>query len=90
MPDRPYLALIDHETNGQRCDVTPLFADYSAFSALVDDLAVLVEPLAFDVVAGIDALGFIKSPARIPLLSSMGRKRRLLSVSASLWKNRTI
>ncbi len=63
MPDRPYLALIDHQTNGQRCDVTPLFADYAAFSALVDDLAALVEPLAFDVVAGIDALGFILGAA---------------------------
>ena len=63
MPDRPYLALIDNQTNGNRCDVTPLFADYAAFSALVDDLAALVEPLAFDVVAGIDALGFILGTA---------------------------
>ncbi len=63
MSDRPYLALIDHQTNGQRCDVTPLFADYAAFSALVDDLAAFVEPLAFDVVAGIDALGFILGAA---------------------------
>jgi len=37
MPDRPYLALIDHETSGNRCDATPLFADYAAFSALVDE-----------------------------------------------------
>ena len=59
MPDRPYLALIDRDTSGNRCDVTPLFGDYAAFSALVDDLAALVEPLAFDVVVGIDALGFI-------------------------------
>jgi adenine phosphoribosyltransferase len=63
MSTRPYLALIDYQTNGQRCDVTPLFADYAAFSALVDDLAALVEPLAFDVVAGIDALGFILGAA---------------------------
>lgn len=63
MSDRPYLALIDHQTNGQRCDVTPLFADYAAFSALVDELAARVEPLAFDVVAGIDALGFILGAA---------------------------
>ncbi len=63
MPERPYLALIDHETSGNRCDVTPLFADYAAFSALVDDLAALVEPLAFDVVVGIDALGFILGAA---------------------------
>ena len=63
MSTQPYLALIDHQTNGQRCDVTPLFADYAAFSALVGDLAALVEPLAFDVVAGIDALGFILGAA---------------------------
>jgi adenine phosphoribosyltransferase len=63
MSDKPYLALIDHETSGNRCDVTPLFADYAAFTALVDDLAALVEPLAFDVVAGIDALGFILGAA---------------------------
>src|SRR5690242_18686811 len=63
MSDRLYLALIDRETSGNRCDVTPLFADYTAFSALVDDLAALVEPLAFDVVVGIDALGFILGTA---------------------------
>lgn len=63
MQDRPYLALIDHETSGNRCDVTPLFADHDAFAALVDDLAVLVEPLGFDLVAGIDALGFILGAA---------------------------
>jgi adenine phosphoribosyltransferase len=61
--DRPYLALIDRETSGNRCDVTPLFADYAAFSALVEDLAALVEPLPFDIVAGIDALGFILGTA---------------------------
>jgi adenine phosphoribosyltransferase len=60
---QPYLTLIDRETSGNRCDVTPLFADYAAFSALVDDMAALVEPLAFDIVAGIDALGFILGTA---------------------------
>lgn len=63
MSSRPYLALIDRDTSGNRCDVTPLFADCAAFSALVDDLAALVEPLAFDVVVGIDALGFILGAA---------------------------
>ncbi|HEX6543852.1 MAG TPA: phosphoribosyltransferase family protein [Ktedonobacterales bacterium] len=62
-PNRPYLALIDHTTSGNRCDVTPLFADSGAFSSLIDDLAALVEPLAFDLVAGIDALGFILGAA---------------------------
>jgi len=60
---RSYLDLIDHETSGNRCDVTPLFADYAAFSALVDDLAALVEPFGFDVIVGIDALGFILGAA---------------------------
>ena len=63
MSSRPYLALIDRDTSGNRCDVTPLFGDYAAFSALVDDLAALVEPLAFDAVVGIDALGFILGAA---------------------------
>ncbi len=63
MSHRHYLALIDHETSANRCDVTPLFADYAAFSALLDDLAALVEPLAFDLIAGIDALGFILGTA---------------------------
>ena len=55
--------MIDNKTSGTRCDVTPLFADHTAFSALVDDLAALVEPLVFDVVVGIDALGFILGTA---------------------------
>ena len=63
MSDRPYLALIDRETSGNRCDVTPLFADHAAFSALLDDLVPLVEQLTFEAVAGIDALGFILGTA---------------------------
>ena len=47
-----YLERIDTETSGLRCDVTPLFADYVAFTAVVDDL-----------VDGIDALGFILGTA---------------------------
>ncbi len=54
-----YLQLIDTNTNGQRYDVTPLFADYDAFSALVDDIAAAFAPNEFEYVAGIDALGFI-------------------------------
>jgi len=63
MSDRPYLTLIDHETSGKRCDVTPLFGDFAAFTALVEDLAALVQPLAFDLVVAIDALGFILGTA---------------------------
>jgi adenine phosphoribosyltransferase len=58
-----YLKLIDTHTQGRRYDVTPLFADYEAFAAVVSDL---VEPFRHadcDVVAGIDALGFILGAA---------------------------
>ncbi|MEN8173079.1 MAG: phosphoribosyltransferase family protein [Chloroflexota bacterium] len=54
-----YLHLIDTETNGQRYDVTPLFADAGAFSALIADLALPFNDVEIDFIAGIDALGFI-------------------------------
>lgn len=60
---RDYLRLIDTNTCGPRYDVTPLFADYAAFMALVDDLATQLGGLACDLVAGIDALGFILGTA---------------------------
>ncbi len=58
-----YLALIDTETSGLRCDVTPLFADYAAFAAVVNDLAAPFADAKIDLVAGIDALGFILGTA---------------------------
>jgi adenine phosphoribosyltransferase len=61
--DSPYLRLVDTNTQGQRNDVTPLFSDYAAFSALVHDLAVHFEDVDPDCVAGIDALGFILGTA---------------------------
>ena len=54
-----YLGLIDHDTDGRRADVTPLFSDAGAFRALVVDLLSLARPTLFTVVAGIDALGFV-------------------------------
>jgi len=60
---RGYLDLIDTATDGSRYDVTPLFGDYRAFSALVDDLVGMCASVAFDCVAGIDALGFILGAA---------------------------
>lgn len=60
---RDYLYLIDTRTPGPRYDVTPLFADPRAFVTLVDDLLALTEPMTFDLVAGIDALGFILGAA---------------------------
>ena len=58
-----YLRLIDTHTSGNRCDLTPLFADPEGFTALLDDLERLLEGAAFDVVAGIDALGFVVGAA---------------------------
>lgn len=58
-----YLDRIDTNTRGIRYDVTPLFADYAAFSALVKDLAAPFADVEIDVVAGIDALGFIVGTA---------------------------
>jgi adenine phosphoribosyltransferase len=59
----PYLRLIDRDTAGCRCDVTPLFADPAAFAGLVDDLVGRLAGAAFDVVAAVDALGFVLGTA---------------------------
>lgn len=58
-----YLRLIDTNTAGSRCDVTPLFGDGAAFAALLADLERGLAGVHFDVVAGIDALGFILGTA---------------------------
>ena len=58
-----YLSLIDTETPGPRCDVTPLFTDRDALQALVEDLANPFQDIPFEFVAGIDALGFILGTA---------------------------
>ena len=58
-----YLNLIDTNTSGNRYDVTPIFSDPRAFADLIDDLAIQCSNLEFDVIAGIDALGFILSSA---------------------------
>jgi adenine phosphoribosyltransferase len=58
-----YLHLINTDTEGPRCDVTPLFADADAFSQLIQELAVPLAKLDFELVAGIDALGFILGTA---------------------------
>ncbi len=60
---KEYLRLIDTQTPGPRCDVTPLFADPLAFAQLVDDLAGPFTAVPLDYVAGIDALGFILGAA---------------------------
>ena len=53
-----YLELIDTSTLGRRYDVTPLFGNYQAFSALVGDLKELCRETEYDTVAAMDALGF--------------------------------
>jgi adenine phosphoribosyltransferase len=58
-----YRSLIDTRTQGPRNDVTPLFTDYAAFSALLEDLTAPFAATSYDLVAGIDALGFILGTA---------------------------
>jgi len=58
-----YLQRIDTNTSGNRNDVTPLFADRAAFAQLSHDLAAPFLDARIDVVAGIDALGFILGTA---------------------------
>jgi adenine phosphoribosyltransferase len=60
---KEYLKLIDTNTPGPRYDVTPLFADPLALSALCDDLVRPFEGQPIDYVMGIDALGFILGTA---------------------------
>jgi adenine phosphoribosyltransferase len=58
-----YLSLIQFNPQGPRNDITPIFADYEAFQALIGDLLKPFAPAGFDYVAGIDALGFILGAA---------------------------
>ncbi|MGD8753747.1 MAG: phosphoribosyltransferase family protein [Anaerolineales bacterium] len=57
-----YLYLIDRNTKG-RCDVTPLFSHFDGFNDLVNDLVDQVPTTGVDIVACIDALGFILGTA---------------------------
>jgi len=58
-----YLSLIDTNTSGNRYDVTPLFSNYAGFNELVNDLVDQVLLGSVDIVACIDALGFILGTA---------------------------
>ena len=60
---KSYLHWIDTNTIGNRYDVTPLFSHYADFNALVDDLVACVTDTTVDLVACIDALGFILGTA---------------------------
>jgi adenine phosphoribosyltransferase len=60
---KDYFELIDIDTSGSRCDVTPVFADPAAFAELITDLAQPFTTSSIEYVAGIDALGFILGAA---------------------------
>jgi len=64
-----YLSLIDTNTSGNRYDVTPLFSDYDGFNALVNDMVDLVQKEDVEIVACIDALGFVLGTAIAQKLS---------------------
>lgn len=53
-----YDKYINKKTSG-RCDVTPIFRHPAVFSNLISDLEKLFKNNKFDVIVGIDALGFI-------------------------------
>jgi len=60
---KQYLRWIDTNTTGNRNDVTPLFAHPADFNALVADLIACISDTPIDLVACIDALGFILGTA---------------------------
>ena len=60
---KPYLKLVDIHTTGQRNDVTPLFSDAQALASLAADISAPFLKREVDLVAGIDALGFILGTA---------------------------
>ena len=60
---KDYFELVDRSTSGRRYDVTPVFGNFQAFSALLDDLLELGRDIEYDTVAAIDALGFILGAA---------------------------
>ncbi|MCP4178911.1 MAG: adenine phosphoribosyltransferase [bacterium] len=60
---KSYLHLIDKNTTKNRNDVTPLFSHYKGFDSLVNDLVQPLKGKKIDLVACIDALGFILGTA---------------------------
>lgn len=55
--------MIDRKTSGNRYDVTPIFSDREAFQQLISDLSTPFLKSNVDLIAGIDALGFILGSA---------------------------
>ena len=55
----PFEKKINFETGGNRCDITPVLSDPSAFADLLSRMIQGLEGHSFDLIAGIDALGFV-------------------------------
>ncbi len=60
---KSYLYLIDTDTSGNRNDVTPIFSHPEAFKQMISDLYTPFLDSEIDLIAGIDALGFILGSA---------------------------
>src|SRR5262249_55822672 len=54
---------IDRHTPGPRDDVSPLFADGPAFGALIETLAERCNSFEYEMIAAVDALGFVLGAA---------------------------
>ncbi|MEM7498636.1 MAG: phosphoribosyltransferase family protein [Pseudomonadota bacterium] len=64
--DRWYLRLMAPNTKGERfawLDPTSIYINAEAFDALLDDLLADLDGIAFDVVGGLDAMGFVLGAA---------------------------
>lgn len=64
--DRWYLSLMSPNTKGPQfawLDPTSLYINAAAFSDLLDDLVADLEGIEFDVVGGLDAMGFVLGAA---------------------------
>lgn len=64
--DRWYFSLMAPNTKGDKfawLDPTSIYINQQAFTDLLDDLLVDLEPYDFDVVGGLDAMGFVLAAA---------------------------
>lgn len=60
---KSYVELVNFAAPGGRCDITPVFASARGFQLLISDLLAPFEDSSIQIVAGIDALGFILGTA---------------------------
>ena len=63
MATKTYLRHINTQTGGPRNDITPLFKSHEDFHNLIRDWITQLKGQEIDVVAGVDALGFILGTA---------------------------